>query len=614
MDANEYKKRLGERAKEIITYGIGLNKYSSTKNQACCPFHKEKTPSFKWHSKSYNWKCFSCGETLDIYRYYIEFRNMKFLEAVKEVANMTGGVIQVDHQKPKVEYKKPNIKIESLTADAIEYMKLRKISEETLNEWKVVQRIWNGKPNYVFQYFDENNELQHVSYRGIGKGGTKGGCEKDTKAILWGIWRVKKDEPLIIVEGQLDALAVSESGYQNVVSVPSGSCNYTWIDNCWEWLQDIQEIIIFGDNDEAGIKMVNELTIRLGKYRVKSVIHKYKDANEILYRQGKEEVIRLIEEAIKQTPQGIIRISDHPYIRIQDRVHEGIPSGIYELDSAIDDLQPEYLTILFGRNSEGKSTIINQMICNIIDNKTPVFLYSGELSTNRLTNWLYRQAIGEEKEYIDYVETKYKIKADIKPRAIKALKKWCGNYFYTFDRSVQNVRKDTSALFDVMANAVMRYGCKVLIIDNLMSALEENAESLNSDQSNFVQQCKDFAESYRVHIILVAHPNKIKKKGDQLEKEDISGSNNIPNKADIIVAIERNYQDDREYDNVLRLLKDREEGICKTINFLFESKSKRLLEKRETGYYVPQYNWKQYLVDTKKEWWEEAVEKGECPF
>jgi twinkle protein len=605
----DHKKRLGERAKDIIAYGIGLNKYKQSKGEACCPFHNEKTASFKWHDKGFFWKCFGCGEVLDIYRYYTDFRGMEFSEALKEVANMTGGEIKVSYQKPNIVYKKPCIKTDKLSREAIDYMSKRLISEQTLTDWKVVQREWNGKQCYVFQYFDENNELQFVSYREIIKGGLKGGCEKDTMPILWGMWHIDKKCPVVIVEGQPDAMAVWESGYKNVVSVPSGSNNLTWIDNCWEWLQDINEFIIFGDNDEAGTKMVTEIMVRLGKNKVKVVNHQYKDANELLFRSGKSKVLEVINEAIRQTPKGIIKMSDYPYMSFKDRKNEGIPTGIYGLDSEIDDLQPEYLTILFGRNSEGKSTLISQILCHSIDNKVPVFLYSGELSTNRLLDWLYRQVIGVEKNYLDFVQTKYKVKAHIKDSALKALRKWSGDYFYSFDRSATNVRKDIDTLFEVMDIAVKRYGCKLLVIDNLMSAMTENADSVNADQGNFVQRCKDFAEAYRVHIILVAHPNKLKGKGQALEKEDISGSLNIGNKADIILAMERNYKDDRDCDNILRLLKDREEGICKSINFMFVPESKRLLE---IGRKELSYNWKQYLVE--QDTWEEAKEVDICPF
>ena len=611
MEAHEYKQRLGERAKDIIAHGLGLDNYKPSKNEACCPFHKEKTPSFKWDSKHLQWKCFGCGQAMDIYRYFTDFKNRSFIDAVKEVANFTGGEVELTVHRPATEYKKPNIETQELSQAAIQYMESRKISSQTLNDWKVKQRTWNGKECYVFQYFNPDNELEFVSYREIKKGGLKGGCEKDTKSILWGMWQIDITKPIVITEGQPDAMAIWEAGYRNVVSVPSGSSNFTWIDNCWEWLQQVQEFIIFGDNDEPGIKFINDLVIRLGTYKTKVIQHKHKDANEVLYYQGNGEVLRLIDEAIRQAPAGIINMSQAEYIGIKGKFDEGIPTGYYGLDYVLDDLQPEQISVLVGRNGEGKSTVVSQITCNCINNKIPIFLYSGEMSTQRVLNWLFKQAIGDDREYLDFIKTKYKVKADIKPVALQALRQWAADLFFTYDKSISNVRKNTSDLFEVMAIAVKRYGCKLLIIDNLMSALEDAAESINADQSNFVQQCKDFAENYRVHILLVVHPNKLKHKGEMLEKEDISGSNNIPNKADVIISIEQQFKEDRDCDAKLRLLKDREEGRFKEVKLMFQESAKRLLEFENGTIKQVQYDWKKFLPEkSEKQWWEKAEEEN----
>ena len=69
MESQLYKERLGQRAKDIIAHGLGLEKYKPHKNEACCPFHKEQNPSFKWYKEGLVWKCFACNETLDIYRF-----------------------------------------------------------------------------------------------------------------------------------------------------------------------------------------------------------------------------------------------------------------------------------------------------------------------------------------------------------------------------------------------------------------------------------------------------------------------------------------------------------------------------------------------------------------
>ena len=611
MEVQEYKQRLGDRGRDLIGYGLGLEKFKPSKNEACCPFHREKTPSFKWDSKHYTWKCFGCGEVMDIYRYLQEFKGMTFVEAVKETAEMTGGEVKLTIQKTAKGYKKPDIPTADLTQEAIEYMQRRKISLQTLENWKVKQRNWNGRDCYVFQYFNQDNELDFVSYREIKKGGLKGGCERDTKAILWGMWHIDKGKPVVIVEGQPDAMAVWESGYKNVVSVPSGSNSFTWIDNCWDWLQDVIEFIIWADNDEPGRKMAQELQIRLGKYRTKVIISKRKDANEVLYFDGKEAVQKFITDAIRQTPAGILNMSQVEYIGVTES--EGIPTGFYGLDNTIEDLQAQQLSVLVGRNGEGKSTIVSQITAKCIDNTIPVFLYSGEMSTQRILNWLFKQVIGDERQFLDFVQTKYRLKAEIKPNALQALRQWCADLFFTYDKSITNVRKNTNDLFEVMGVAVKRYGCKLLIIDNLMSALEDSADSINADQSNFVQRCKDFADNFQVHVMLIVHPNKGKRQGEKLEKEDISGSGNIPNKADLIIALERQFQEGRDCDAKVRLIKDRDEGRFAEVKLMFQETTKRFYELENGTVRNIDYMWKDYLPEKTTElvW---VPDDGTCPF
>jgi DNA primase len=78
------KESLGSRAAEIISSGLKLQKWDGRNLKGCCPLHLEKTPSFTWHKKGNYFKCFECGQTMDILDYYINHRNMNFLEMVRQ--------------------------------------------------------------------------------------------------------------------------------------------------------------------------------------------------------------------------------------------------------------------------------------------------------------------------------------------------------------------------------------------------------------------------------------------------------------------------------------------------------------------------------------------------
>ncbi len=55
-----------------------------------CPFHNEKTPSFTVNSQNQFYKCFGCGEAGTVYTFLMKYNGVKFLEAVKILAERAG--------------------------------------------------------------------------------------------------------------------------------------------------------------------------------------------------------------------------------------------------------------------------------------------------------------------------------------------------------------------------------------------------------------------------------------------------------------------------------------------------------------------------------------------
>ena len=55
-----------------------------------CPFHKEKSPSFKVENERRNYKCFGCGVGGDAFRWLAETEGLSFPEAVQRLAGEVG--------------------------------------------------------------------------------------------------------------------------------------------------------------------------------------------------------------------------------------------------------------------------------------------------------------------------------------------------------------------------------------------------------------------------------------------------------------------------------------------------------------------------------------------
>lgn len=577
MDSRELKELLGQSARDIIANGLGFNVNHAGKT--LCPLHSEKTPSMSWFKDGMMWRCHACGEKIDIYRYYTDFENMSFREAKERIMDITGqtelNIFTPTNRVAKKTYVLPHIETRELSQKAIDLMAVRKIKWETLKVWGVMESTWNGSNVYVYEYYHEGIR-KHVTYREIKEKGFKGGCEKNTEPILWGMWDKSEKSPLVITEGQPDAMAIWQSGYHNVVSAPSGANNLTWIETCWEWLKG-REIIVWADNDKPGLEFADNIKRRLSNVKI-LVADGAKDANEVLYKFGPEKVLSMIEDIIHEMPNGMLDMS---YVEYDAKAvtENGIETGFYGYDSYVGDWKEKDITIVFGRNGEGKTTFISQIIAHCLEKGVKTFLYSGEMSEFKIQDWLYKQLVGSKKDYMYQVQTKYKTIDAIKPEIIKRIKEWHEGLFYLFDRRVESVSNDLDKFFELMELAAKRYGVKLFVIDNLMSKLEEKAESLNSDQANFVQRCKFFAINTKTHLVLVTHPNKLKGEIEGTEgnlgKTDINGTNNIPNKADNIIAVERVWGEHKDCDAIITSLKDREVGQRKVFNFLFSQKTLR---------------------------------------
>lgn len=66
--------------------------------KACCPFHKEKTPSFTCNSEKGLFYCFGCQEGGDIIAFLMKIENLSFNEALEKLATLAG--VEYKPQRP----------------------------------------------------------------------------------------------------------------------------------------------------------------------------------------------------------------------------------------------------------------------------------------------------------------------------------------------------------------------------------------------------------------------------------------------------------------------------------------------------------------------------------
>jgi DNA primase len=70
---------------------VRLKRVGSTQSYiGLCPFHTEKTPSFRVHANHQFYKCFGCGQGGDVFKFVQEIERITFYEALKQLAERSG--------------------------------------------------------------------------------------------------------------------------------------------------------------------------------------------------------------------------------------------------------------------------------------------------------------------------------------------------------------------------------------------------------------------------------------------------------------------------------------------------------------------------------------------
>ena len=83
----------------VASYGIALH-HSGSSLKACCPFHREKTPSFSINPSRGFYHCFGCGEHGSAFDFVMKMEGLTFPEAVKRLASRCGVEIKEGERDP----------------------------------------------------------------------------------------------------------------------------------------------------------------------------------------------------------------------------------------------------------------------------------------------------------------------------------------------------------------------------------------------------------------------------------------------------------------------------------------------------------------------------------
>lgn len=263
---------------DVVSHYVRLKRVGSSASLvALCPFHNEKTPSFNVHSVRQFYKCFSCDAKGDLINFVMQIEGMTFWEAVKLISERYG--IPLPQRRPEhdpaAQVRDALFEMHEIAARTFEenlqsnagaearaYVQRRGVTPEVVREFRLglsdsrgsqlAQRLNRFGPDLLEQsglvmkrqdgsgWFDRFRgrlmfPIHNESGKIIGFGGRALAADDQPKylnssetklykksSVLYNIHRAKaqarKLDRMILVEGYMDAIGVSQAGIANVVA------------------------------------------------------------------------------------------------------------------------------------------------------------------------------------------------------------------------------------------------------------------------------------------------------------------------------------------------------------------------------------------------------------
>ena len=331
---------------------------------------------------------------------------------------------------------------------------------------------------------------------------------RSTQGVTRGLYNIdalsqRPDLPVVITEGEIDCLTVMQSGFIRAVSLPDG---WTEQGNKTDALLEAEKllrespfVIVAGDNDRAGESLPKAVANILAGHDVRQAHWPdgCKDANDVLLAFGEGEVASCLNAAKRIDPPGgfITGLSDLPALS-RRRV---LRTGIDWVDKRLA-FEVGALSVGTGTPGAGKSTLTTWALYHVARNEgARIGMLSFETHPHRTRDHFARLHTGSP---FDGLSGK---------RMDEALE-WMDRHFRIVHRTYEQANgHNIGWLHSMIYTLAVRDQCKLIVIDpwNELEHLPEPGESLTNYINFALQQIRQWAEKYEVHICLIAHPKKI---------------------------------------------------------------------------------------------------------
>jgi len=470
------------------------------KSQGTCPLcsSSRKPENKKAKCASYDWgrglgTCHNCDSTFQLHTYKRK------------------GKAERDYIKPEIQ------KVKNVGDKTLEWFKTRGISASTLDDLKVsvgkeyMPQTGKAENTIQFNYY-VGGELTNIKYRDARKNFK---LYKGAEKVFYNIDSIVGHKDCIIVEGEMDVLALHEAGISNVISVPNGATlntnNLDYLDNCIDYFEDKEKIIIAVDSDAAGQALQAELIRRLGaEVCYIATFDDCKDANEYLLKYSAKELLSRITNASPVPLENVTTfrdIEDEVTDFVRNGFKKGYQIGLSNFDNIFSTYTGQFITVT-GIPSSGKSDFVDQMV----------------VGYNKEYSWKTAFASPENAPtYLHAHKLMRKVWGDMPNKGDIGGDKWnqvadhVNNNFFFIDME----RYTLESVLRKGAELVKRKGIKCLVIDpfNKVRDVDCTTEDVNRYTMEYLTKIETFAKKYDVLVMIVAHPTKMYKNSEgQIEE------------------------------------------------------------------------------------------------
>lgn len=347
--------RAGNNIVDVIGQYVTL-KRSGSSYVGLCPFHNEKTPSFHVHSEGQYFHCFGCGAGGDVIGFMMKYGNYSYMDALKFLADRINYTLPEAEMSADIvkkrELKQNLYEIHKIAAKfyyeqlmsnngkhAVEYLDNRQVklgarrkfglgyspiakgalydelknkgfSEDTILKSGLVIKRDNGAfydkffNRLMFPIIDVYGNIIGFGGRILGDGQPKYLNSPETAIFnksrnLYNLNNAKmaKVKEFILVEGYMDAIAIYQAGFHNVVASLGTAFNK---DHAKVLKAYADSVILLFDSDSAGVNAVLRAipVLENAGLKIKVLqVHDAKDPDEFIKKFGALEFGELLKEA-----------------------------------------------------------------------------------------------------------------------------------------------------------------------------------------------------------------------------------------------------------------------------------------------------------------------------